>query len=101
MNSSDQNHRNQKIFNLTLASVAGLSGCLTLLVVLAAVFGGLWLDSIYGTKPILTLILVIVSIPVSMILMFWVARSATKRIKIQSEKGKHVDREEVVHLGRD
>jgi hypothetical protein len=51
-------------------------GCLTLIIVLAAVFGGLWLDRMLGTKPLLTVLLVLASAPVSLVLTFWVARRA-------------------------
>ena len=35
----------QQVINLTLAGVAGAAGCLTLIIVVAAVLGGLWLDA--------------------------------------------------------
>jgi uncharacterized membrane protein YeiH len=67
--------------NLTLAGFAAQAGCFTLIIVLTAVFGGLWLDATLGTKPVLTMVLLIVSIPVSIIVMFFLVRTATKRIK--------------------
>lgn len=73
--------RKQSIINLTLAVVAGQVGCLTLVIVLAAVFLGLWLDARFQTKPTFTIIFVLVSIPVSLAAMFLVARSAIARIK--------------------
>jgi len=81
--SGDQSDKNraQYIFNLTLAAVAGQVGFLTLLIVLAALFGGLWLDRLFGTKPLLTVVLVFASVPVTLIMMFWVVRNATARIK--------------------
>lgn len=56
--------------------IGGEVGCLTLIIVLLAVFGGLWLDGLLGTKPILTLILVLASAPLSLVLTFWVAKRA-------------------------
>jgi len=67
--------------NLTLAGVAGQVGCLTLVIVLGAVLGGLWLDSYYHTRPLFTLIFLIASIPVSLVSMFYVVRLATSKIK--------------------
>ena len=46
--------RRSKILNLTLASVAAQVGCLTLVIILGAVLGGLWLDNRYGSKPMFT-----------------------------------------------
>jgi len=66
---------------MVLGAVVGQVGCLTLLIVLAALFIGLWLDGQFGTKPILTIILMIASIPVTLVLMFWIVRKATARLQ--------------------
>lgn len=73
--------RKQYWLNLTLAGVAGQVGCLTLIIILVAVFGGLWLDANFNTRPLFTLVLLIASIPVSLASMFFVVRAATSRIK--------------------
>lgn len=73
--------RRQRIINLTLASVAGQVGFLTLIIVFVALFGGLWLDKALDTKPLFTIILLVVSMPVTLVLMFRVVRAATSRIK--------------------
>ena len=65
--------------NLALASVAGLGGCVVLAVVVAALFGGLWLDGALKTKPLFTLVLVIGSVPVGIFLMYRVAMSVISR----------------------
>jgi hypothetical protein len=51
---SDQNEKNraQSAFNLTLAAVVGQVGCLTLVIILGAILGGIWLDSRFDTKPL-------------------------------------------------
>ena len=67
--------------NLALAGVTGLVGVVTLVIVLAAVFTGLWLDSRFDTRPIMTLVLVFASLPLTLILMVVIVRGATKRIK--------------------
>jgi F0F1-type ATP synthase assembly protein I len=74
-------NRAQYIFNLTLAAVAGQVGFLTLCIVLAALFGGLWMDKRFDTKPLFTVILMLASVPVTLVMMFWVVRNATARIK--------------------
>lgn len=83
-NPDDQSKdRLQHAYNLTLASVTGLVGCLTLVIVIAALIFGLWLDRYLGTKPLFTLILIIGSVPVTLVVMFTVVNSATKRIKTE------------------
>ncbi len=76
-----EKNRARYAFNLTLAAVAGQVGCLTLFIVLAALFGGLWLDSRLGTRPMFTIGLMIASVPVTLVGMFWVVRMATARIR--------------------
>jgi F0F1-type ATP synthase assembly protein I len=71
-----------KIFNLTLASVVAQVGCLTFVIILGAVLGGLWLDNHYDSKPIFTVGLLFVSIPVSLGVMIIVVRYAISKIKI-------------------
>lgn len=82
----DKTNRAQRIKNLALAGMAGQVGCLTLVIVLGAVFLGLWLDSILGTRPWFTLGLVVVSIPVSLLVMLVVARTAISKIKASAEE---------------
>lgn len=77
----DQPDSKQRFLNLTIAALVGQIGCLTLLIVLGAVFGGLWLDARFGSKPAFTIGLLIVSIPVSLLLMMVIVRSAISKIK--------------------
>ncbi len=67
--------------NLTLAAVAGQVGCLTLVIIFVALFGGLWLDNRFQTRPTFTILLLIGSVPVTLIAMFWVVRQATSRMR--------------------
>ncbi|MBC8332524.1 MAG: AtpZ/AtpI family protein [Anaerolineae bacterium] len=59
------------------------------MIVLAAVFGGLWLDRTIGTeKPVITIILVLVSAPLSLALTYWRALQVVKDIQASpSEEG--------------
>ncbi len=77
------NNGKQKAINLALAAVAGQVGCLTLVVVLGSVLLGLWLDQQFQTRPVITLILVAVSVPISIVLMLVIVRGAVARIKTQ------------------
>lgn len=91
--------RKQTIINLSMAVVAGQAGCLTLLVVVIALLAGLWIDNLFDTRPLFTLILVIASIPISLVLMFLVVQTAITKIKTQVEKTEHERSEEEVQFG--
>jgi F0F1-type ATP synthase assembly protein I len=67
--------------NMVIAALTGQVGVLTLVIVLAAVFGGLALDNRYGTKPWFTVGLLVASIPVSIITMVFLVRKAVSRVK--------------------
>jgi hypothetical protein len=84
----EQPGENRKELNQSVAigAVVGQVGCLTLLIVLAALFGGLWLDNYFGTKPFITLILMIASVPVTLVVMFWIVRKATSRLQVKTQK---------------
>lgn len=71
----------QRVLNLTLATVAGQVGCLTLVIIFGALIGGLWLDNQFHTRPLFVLILLIASIPVTIVVMYRVALAATAKIK--------------------
>lgn len=83
MAQSDQNRRN--MVNTLLIVVIGQVGCLTLAVILASVFGGLWLDNVFGTKPVFTLVLLFAGIPLSVFLMLYVSRKTLARLKERYE----------------
>jgi hypothetical protein len=90
-----EKNRSQYIFNMTLAAVAGQVGCLTLIIVLSALFGGLWLDNRYQTgNNVYTIGLMVASVPVTLVLMFWVVRKATSRIKLESKQNPEEFQEE-------
>ncbi len=60
-------------------------GCITLAIVLASVFGGIWIDKLIGTKFIFTFLLVIVSAPLSLFLTFKIAMRSMKNITKSTE----------------
>ena len=73
------------ILNTLLVVMIGQVGCLTLVIILASVFGGLWLDNTFGTKPIFTLVLLFAGIPVSVLVMLTVARKTLARLNAKAE----------------
>ena len=76
---------NGKAIN-TILGVMVQVGAASLLIVLLSVFGGLWLDNQFGTKPIFTAILVLAGIPITIVVMYRIARRSIARItKSESE----------------
>ena len=69
---------------MTVVWVAGL----TLVVIFLALFAGILLDKALNTKPLLTIIFVIASIPLTILLTLRVVKSATSRIQPGINKGK-------------
>jgi hypothetical protein len=79
-------NKGRSILNTLLIVMIGQVGCLTLVIILASVFGGLWLDKTFNTKPVFTLALLFAGIPVSVWVMLVVARRTLARLKDQAEK---------------
>ncbi|MFN7036257.1 MAG: AtpZ/AtpI family protein [Bellilinea sp.] len=96
---ADEPSRRQKILNLTLASVTAQVGCITLVIVLAAVFAGIWLDNRFETRPWFTVGLLVMSVPVSLVIMFWIVRLAVSKIKPGSGQPNKSDKKEETGLG--
>lgn len=72
--------------NLMLVGIAGLVGLMTLVIVLVALFAGLWLDNYFNTRPYFTLGLVLGSVPVTLILMVILVKFVTSRVKLTEVK---------------
>ncbi len=67
--------------NLTLVGMVGQVGCLTIVIILGAILGGLWLDTQFHTRPVITIVLLLVSIPISLGVMLLVVRAAISKVK--------------------
>jgi len=91
---SQSEQKGKGILNTLLIVMIGQVGCLTLVIILAAVFGGLWLDKTFGTKPIFTLVLLFAGIPVSVFVMLMVARRTLARLKDNAEDESKTSSEE-------
>jgi F0F1-type ATP synthase assembly protein I len=61
-------------------------GCLTVVIILGAILGGIWLDNHFGTKPTWTLTLALISIPVSVLAMVLVVRMIIRHIQPDLDK---------------
>ena len=80
---------------MALLGVVGV-GCLTVVVISVAIFAGLWLDSQFQTKPFITIILVLTSVPITLYLIFRVVLLYAPRFQaLTSEASKSKAEEEL------
>jgi hypothetical protein len=93
-------NRRQYFLNLTLVGLVGQVGCVTLVIILLALFLGLWLDSRFNSKPAVTLILLVGSIPVSVLTMLFIVRKGVNKIKPDLVKQQNPNKKEE-SLGKD
>lgn len=61
--------------------MGGQVGCITLLIVFLALFGGLALDRVLDTKPLFTIVLLVGSAPLALFLTFWIAMRAVNDLQ--------------------
>lgn len=69
-----------KLLNYGVVAIAAQAGCAAVLVIIVALLGGLWLDSQTGQRGVFTLILIVLSVPVSLFLMLKIALMTAKRL---------------------
>jgi len=77
----------QRSFGYILAAITGQVGCLTAFLLLAALFGGIWLDDYLGTKPLFTIGLIILSVPITIAAILWIVKKMTSRIQSTQRGG--------------
>lgn len=69
----------RKTYQMVLLST-GLTGCVTFLIIGSAIFLGLWLDRTLGnSKNIVTLVLILLSVPLNVVALYGVVRFTTRR----------------------
>lgn len=73
-------NQGQYVRNMAYAAVAGQAGCVSVPIIFGALFCGLWLDSTLDTKPAFTLILLVLSVPVSLVLMLQMVLRSVNQI---------------------
>jgi len=78
-------NRSNNRFNTILATVVGQVGCLTPLILLGALFAGLWLDRQFETKPLFTILFIVGSAPVSVFVLYRIVRMATAKLKTDDQ----------------
>ena len=65
---------------MPVIALGGQIGCLTLIIVLALAFGGIWLDKLFGTKPVLTIVFVLGAAPLALFATYWMAMRAIQKV---------------------
>ncbi len=75
-----EQYRPRYSFGVTLTLVTGLVVFLVGFSVLIALVGGLWLDRLLDTKPIFTILLIVIAGPISLYLVYRVTIAATSRM---------------------
>lgn len=68
-----------------LIVLIGQVGCVTLGVIVLSVLLGLWLDGIFHTRPVITLVLLFAGVPVSVILMLFLARRTLAKLEAKED----------------
>jgi len=82
---SQPENRSNNRFNTILATVVGQVGCLTPVILLGALFAGLWLDRQFDTKPLFIILFIVGSAPVSVFVLYRIVRTATAKLKIDNQ----------------
>ena len=81
-------------FDISVLALGGQVGCSTLVIVILAVFGGIWLDRFLDTKPIFTIIFVLGSAPLALLLTYWMAMRSIHNMKSASTEKKETRTDE-------
>ncbi len=91
----------QSVLNMTIIGLVGQVGCLTLVILLASVFIGLGLDTHFDTRPWITIGMLMLSIPIALVVMFFITRKTTEKFKKEYEARQKEKSEKEDAIGRD
>ena len=67
--------------NLVLAGMLSQVGCVTVVIVVGALLAGLWVDSLFNTRVLFTILFLLASIPVSVYSLVRVALSTAAQFQ--------------------
>ncbi len=79
---------------MTLAAVIGQVGCIIPVLLLGALFVGLWLDRYFETRPFFAILFIVGSGPVSVYVLYRIVKSATSQLKTTNQPAKLSEEEE-------
>ncbi len=86
--------RGRYSLNAALAVLTASVGFLTVLIIAVAMLAGLWLDSVFSSKPWFTLGLIALSLPTSLFAMFYVVRWTTSKMSLKDLPAKSAPTED-------
>lgn len=96
------NDSSVRAINLALAAFAGQAGCLSLIIVIVALLAGLWLDNQFGVRGPFTVVLLLLSVPLSLFVMVRIALGSVKNLKqppasgnAQNQKSTYVEEKDL------
>ena len=69
-----------------VANVVGQVGCLILLIVLGSMLVGFVLDQVFGTRPLFIFVLLLVSVPLTIWMLFAYTRHKAKELQGTSQQ---------------
>ena len=77
---------NSRSLYVSIALFASQIGCVSLVIIIAALFGGRWLDSTLGTNPIFTVVLMVGSVPFVLAVSLWLAKRTSSAMRLNSSQ---------------
>jgi uncharacterized membrane protein YcfT len=80
----------QTVNNLAVYSVGAEVGCATLIIVIVAIFVGVGLDTLFGTKPVFIFLFTLGSAPLSVFISYKLAMRAVKSVTPQAPEAMQV-----------
>lgn len=82
---NEQSPVKQRLHNLTIAFISAQAGCATLVIIVIALLLGAWLGTLLGQRGLCILGMVILSVPISLSVMLWIAMRAV-RVHLNAQK---------------
>ncbi len=81
MKHQQKSNRLDYLINLGLATLAGLSGCVSMVVIFGGLLIGFTLDHLLGTRPLFMILVIVLSVPLALWLMVQLALRSTKKLE--------------------
>lgn len=75
--------RPSRVKNLTYAATAGQAGCASVVIIIIALFIGIWLDGLFGRRGPCTIGMLVLSVPFSLYTMLRIALRMIEKINPQ------------------
>jgi F0F1-type ATP synthase assembly protein I len=69
--------------NLAFAAMMSQVGCVTVVIIIGALLLGLWMDSVFNTRPVFIVVFLLLSIPVSLYSLVRVALSTAAQLQAE------------------